>query len=90
MIDSLRTSWGRTHGAARIALVVGIVAGAALLGGLLFGAWHVLFGGFVKGNWRAGGFGVALALACGVLLVVDAAALRAVLGRAGRARITAP
>jgi hypothetical protein len=89
VIVRLWTTWGRTHGTARIALVVGLVVGAALLGGLLFGAWHVLYGGFVKGNWRAGGFGVALALACVILLVADAAALRAVLGRAGRARITA-
>jgi hypothetical protein len=89
MIDRLRAAWGRTRGVARIALVVGILAGAALLGGFLFGAWHVLIGGFVKGNWRAGGFGVALALACGVLLAIDAAVLRTVLGRARRARIAA-
>ena len=44
----------------------------ALAGAFLFGAWHVLFGGFVKGNWRAGGFGVVLALASGALLWADA------------------
>jgi drug/metabolite transporter (DMT)-like permease len=86
-MDRLRATWGRTHGVTRVAVVVGVVVGAVLLGGSLFGAWHVVFGGFVKGNWRAGGFGVALALACGLLLAIDAAVLRAVLGRAGRARI---
>jgi hypothetical protein len=89
VIDRARATWGRTRGAARVALVVGILVGLALLGGLAFGAWHVLFGGFVKGNWRAGGFGIALACVCGVLLAADAVALRAVLGRAGRARIPA-
>jgi uncharacterized membrane protein YedE/YeeE len=89
VIDRLRATWSRTHGATRIALAVGILVGAVLLGGLLFGVWHVLFGGFVKGNWRAGGFGVVLACTCGVLLAVDVAVVRAILGRAGRARIAA-
>jgi hypothetical protein len=88
VIDRLRSGWGLTRGAARVALVVGLVVGAVLFGGLLFGAWHVLVGGFVKGNWRAGGFGIALACVCALLLAVDAVVLRAVLGRAGRARIT--
>ena len=33
----------------------------ALVGAFLFGAWHVLFGWLVKGNPRAGAFGVVLA-----------------------------
>lgn len=39
----------------------------------------MLFGGFVKGNWRAGGFGVALAAVAGVLLWIEAAVVRRLL-----------
>lgn len=87
MIDRIRAAWGRTHGPARVVLAVGVVVGVALLGGFLFGMWHVLVGGLVKGNWQAGGFGLALASACGVLLWIDAAVLRLLTGRAGHARI---
>lgn len=57
----------------RALIGVGLLAAAALAGAFLFGAWHVLFGGLVKGNWRAGGFGIALATIAGALLVVEAA-----------------
>jgi hypothetical protein len=40
---------------------------------------HVLFGGFVKGNWRAGAFGIALAGLSAVLLAVEAKLLRRML-----------
>lgn len=45
-------------------LVVGFLAGA-----FLFGVWHVIVGGAIRGNWRAGGFGVVLAAVTGALLV---------------------
>jgi hypothetical protein len=47
----------------RAALARAGVAGAsvALAGAFLFGAWHVLVGGVLHGNPRAGEFGVALA-----------------------------
>jgi hypothetical protein len=50
-----------------------------LAGAFLFGAWHVLFGGFVKGNWRAGAFGVALAAVSAALLAGEAALARRLL-----------
>jgi hypothetical protein len=51
--------------------LAGILA-AALLCASLFGLWHVVVGGFVKGNWNAGRFGIALAGVAGVLLVIEA------------------
>lgn len=57
-------------------MVLGGALAAALVGAFLFGAWHVLVGGFVKGNWRAGAFGIALAAVASVLLVVEAAIAR--------------
>jgi hypothetical protein len=59
--------------------VIGGAIAAALAGAFLFGAWHVLFGGFVKGNWRAGAFGVALAAISGALLAIAAALARRLL-----------
>jgi hypothetical protein len=56
----------------RVALALAGLVAAALLGVFFFGLWHVLFGGFVRGNWRAGGFGIALATIAGALLVVEA------------------
>lgn len=61
---------GRTR--TRVALALAGVVAAALLGAFFFGLWHVLFGGLVRGNWRAGGFGIALATIAGALLVVEA------------------
>ena len=52
---------------------------AALLGAFLFGLWHVVVGGFLKGNWNAGGFGIALASVAGVLLWIEAAIARRLL-----------
>jgi hypothetical protein len=72
----IRAAW-RTAGAGRrLAIAITAAIALALLGAFLFGAWHVLFGGIVKGNWRAGGFGLALASAAGVLLWIDAIVLR--------------
>jgi hypothetical protein len=60
----------------RLALALAGVLAAALVGAFLFGLWHVLFGGFVKGNWRAGGFGIALTAIAGGLLAIEAAIAR--------------
>jgi membrane protease YdiL (CAAX protease family) len=60
----------------RLALALAGALGAALLGAFLFGSWHVLFGGLVKGNWRAGGFGVALAGGTAVAMVLEVAIVR--------------
>jgi hypothetical protein len=65
-------TWAHGGTRTRVALALAGVVAAALLGAFLFGAWHVLFGGFVRGNWRAGGFGMALATIAGALLVVEA------------------
>lgn len=67
-----RIAWARGGSPQRALIGVGLLAAAALAGAFLFGAWHVLFGGFVRGNWRAGGFGMALATIAGALLVVEA------------------
>jgi hypothetical protein len=72
-------AWGRGRLAMRIALVVGAAMAAALLGGFLFGLWHVVVGGFLRGNWNAAGFGFALAGVTGVLLWIEASIARRLL-----------
>jgi len=47
-----------------------MAAGAVLVGALAFGLWHVVVGGLIDGNPRAGAFGVGLALAAGIALLV--------------------
>ena len=74
--DLARTAWADGGSRQRVLVGAGLLAAAALAGAFLFGAWHVLFGGFVKGNWRAGGFGVVLAAIAGVLLWIEAAVVR--------------
>jgi membrane protease YdiL (CAAX protease family) len=49
--------------------VVGLIVAAILLGATLFGLWHLVVGGLINGNPRAGTFGLVLALAAGVPLV---------------------
>ncbi len=63
-------AWDRGGGRIRLALAVGGVLGAFLVGAFLFGAWHIVVGGFVKGNPRAAAFGVGLSAITGVLLVI--------------------
>jgi divalent metal cation (Fe/Co/Zn/Cd) transporter len=58
---------------------------ALLLGAAAFGLWHVVVGGLVNGNPRAGGFGLGLAAGSAVLLAVVA-----VLRRRTRSRRRAP
>jgi hypothetical protein len=62
--------------------LAGLLA-VGLLGAFLFGLWHVVVGGFLKGNWNAAGFGIALASVAGVLLWIEAAVARRLLPSAG-------
>ena len=72
-------AWARGGTASRAVVVLGGALAAALLAAFLL---HVVVGGFVKGNWTAGGFGIALASVAGVLLWIEAAVARRVLPRA--------
>jgi len=74
-------AWARGGSATRVVLVVAGILAAGLLGAFLFGLWHVVVGGFLKGNWNAGGFGIALASVTGVLLWIEAAVARRLLPR---------
>jgi Na+(H+)/acetate symporter ActP len=57
----------------RLALMVAVVV---LLAATVFGLWHMVVGGLVHGNLRAGAFGVILASAAGTVLVAALAVLR--------------
>jgi hypothetical protein len=46
------------------------LAGLALAGAAAFGLWHLVVGGMISGNPRAGTFGIVLALAAGAPLIV--------------------
>ncbi len=72
-------TWVRGGRPTRVALALAGVVAAALLGAFLFGLWHVLFGGVVRGNWGAGRFGIALAAISGALLVLEVAVGRRLL-----------
>jgi hypothetical protein len=80
---SVREAWCRAGVPGRVGLAIASVVALCLLGAFLFGLWHVLFGGLLKGNWRAGGFGIALTSAAGVLLWIDAIVLRRLGARVG-------
>ena len=56
----------------RAVRVVVALALLALAGAAAFGLWHVVVGGLVNGNPRAGTFGVVLALAAGLPLAAGA------------------
>ena len=49
-----------------------VLAGIAFAAAVAFGLWHVLVGGLINGNPRAGTFGIVLALAAGLPLVAGA------------------
>jgi hypothetical protein len=49
---------------------------AVLAGATAFGLWHIVVGGLVSGNERAGAFGVVLAIAAGGLLTGTIALFR--------------
>ncbi len=76
-----RISAAWRHGGAgrRIGLSLAVALAAALLGAFVFGLIHLVVGGLVKGNWKAGGFGIALMSVAGVLLWIGAAAARRLL-----------
>jgi hypothetical protein len=74
--EQLAGAWAAGSQGRRAAILVGGTITAALAGAFLFGAWHILFGGFVKGNWRAGAFGIALAGVSGGLLAIEAGLAR--------------
>jgi hypothetical protein len=64
--------------------IVLVIAAAVLLGAALFGLWHLVVGGFINGNPRAGTFGLVLALVAGTPLVVGGWLLRRRRGSARR------
>ncbi len=72
----ITAAWTAAGPAGRAGLASGIVAGALLAGAFLFGAWHVVFGWAVKGNPRAGLFGLVLAFVAGAMLAAGLAAAR--------------
>jgi hypothetical protein len=76
MRTRIRIAWVCGGRRQRVLVGVGAIVASVLTGAFLFGAWHVLFGGFVKGNWRAGGFGVVLAAVSSILLWIEAAVVR--------------
>jgi len=84
------SAWAAGGAGVRLALAVGGFVAAALLGAFLFGLWHVVVGGFLKGNWNAGGFGFALASVAGVLLWIEAAIARRLLPTEGPSRPVEP
>jgi hypothetical protein len=75
----LAAAWSAGSRGRRAAMLLGGAIAATLAGAFLFGAWHVLFGGFAKGNWRAGAFGLALAGVSAMLLAGEVAVARRVL-----------
>jgi hypothetical protein len=68
-----RSGTGRsgTLPAGRRGLLLALV-GLALLGATAFGLWHLVVGGLISGNPRAGTFGAELALAAGTPLALGA------------------
>ncbi len=79
------TAWALGRTPTRIVLGVAILIAAGLLGAFLFGLWHIVVGGFIKGNWNAAGFGFALSSVTGILLWIEASVVRRVLPAAGHA-----
>ena len=55
--------------AARSRRVLLTIVAVGLLGATAFGLWHLVVGGLINGNAKAGIFGVALALAAGLPLL---------------------
>ena len=49
----------------RLAVAVAVIV---LAGATAFGLWHIVVGGLIHGNARAGAFGVVLAVVAGGLL----------------------
>ncbi len=68
LADGYSGAWRRSRPRGRLVLVLAGLLTAALAGAFLFGAWHVVVGGLVKGNPRAAAFGVGLATVSGLAL----------------------
>ncbi len=64
LVRSARDWWGGADMRERAVGSAAAIAGAALLGG------------FVRGNWRAGEFGIALAAVTGTILTVETVLVR--------------
>ena len=75
----MTSAWVRGGTGTRVVLVLAGAVAAGLLGAFLFGLWHLAVGGVLKGNWNAGGFGIALASVAGILLWIEAAIARRML-----------
>jgi hypothetical protein len=80
----ISAAWRRGGTGRRVGLALAAALAAALLGAFVFGLIHVVVGGLVKGNWKAGGFGIALSSVTGVLLWIEAAAVLRLLPPASR------
>jgi hypothetical protein len=79
-------AWRAGSGRDRLLLAAWAAIAALLTGAFLFGAWHVLMGWLIKGNPRAGAFGVALAAVTGAGLAVSAVVGRRILPSRADAR----
>lgn len=53
----------------RVLVALGLAVVAVLVGAAVFGLWHVVVAGMIRGNARAAQFGVALTAVAGLLLV---------------------
>ena len=69
MTGRSRPLGGSAPGVVRVLVAV---AALALLGATAFGLWHLVVGGVINGNPRAGAFGFGLALAAGLTLIAGA------------------
>jgi hypothetical protein len=67
MIEPTDPSGRTMPGPSRILVAIGALA---LIGATAFGLWHLVVGGLIAGNPRAGTFGAALGLAAGLSLLV--------------------
>lgn len=65
-LDRVTAAWRRSGTGGRVVIVAVGTTGAALAGACLFGLWHVVVGGLVRGNVRAAEFGVVLAAVTGI------------------------
>ena len=65
-------SGGSREAAGRAVPFLRAVVSLALAGAAAFGLWHLVVGGVINGNWRAGTFGFVLALVAGLPLIAGA------------------
>ncbi len=73
MTDRVGRLGGSVPGPTRVLLAI---AALVLAGATAFGLWHLVVGGLINGNPRAGAFGLVLALTAGLILVVGAWVVR--------------